>query len=398
MIALLPPLLVLVAGVAYAVYRGTRGHGFTLNGRWKRAAGTLGLTFAATKKGPAMAGEANGMQVSVGTFLREHHGRQTRFTRVVIDSNGRITDKVKSRPGGMDALLRLLGRAGERRVLQLVKHVGATVSGGRIRWARPGVDWDPEDFVAVVERLLRTAELLVQDEGELPGRLKLNINDPAVPLEERVAMTHALIERFADTPEAREVASGLLGHPAPGMRLKAARVLKEQGAEVIGALVRDPSTPKDVREDAIDALIRELPPRLWEPLVLRALRSSNEAVSRPVVQRIMSVQHAPARRLLARAAEDASTAPVVLAQLARALGKLGDDTAGPVLLKLLGHADPSVQREAVIALAYKGGPAELRPLLARLSLLPEGRIRSLCRTAVREIQARHGLVGAQYEV
>lgn len=390
----LAPIVIVAAVLVVLAVRARQGKPISLHGRWKRAARQLGLDFSIGSRGPRMRGVIDEMQVGVGTFVREHRGRRKRFTRVVVDFGQRLREAEPQRQKGEtedQAVRRLLRRNTDRRILQLVKQVGATVGHGRIKWVRPEVNWEVEDLVDAVNRLVRTAGLFVQDGGSVPDRLLANVQDLSVPDEERLGMAQVLFERFRGSTQARKAAEGLVEHPQPAIRLKAARVLGESGAGTLGKLLRDQTLPRSVREDALDALLKDLAPRVWEPVLARSLHSPHEEVVRTILRRIQLLNHRAAHSLLRRVASDGSMSPRSLSALARTLGRIGDRSAGPILLKMLEHADPGVQREAAIALAYKGGPDDVKPLLSRLSYLPEGRIRNLCRTAVREIEARHGV-------
>ncbi len=365
---------------------------------WGRCADALGLRYdpGGPTNGPTMSGRMGQMRVLVDTFGRVTAGRRETFTRVVVDSEGRIPDNASTHPTAerpRDPLEAMLARHGQRRVLDLVKHLGATLAQGKLRWARPGLIWEAADFVQTVRDAVRTAEHLCVDEADIPARLLVCVRDQRIDAAQRREMLLVLLDRYPGTNEANAAARDALRHPEPVVRLTAARALGQTGVSTLGVLGSDPAVPPEVRAQALNDLMTAWPSDVAQPQLRRVLRSPEPEIVRTAVHLIRQLHHTPAVRVLLELGADPQTPPDLLSLVVEVVGEVGDAAAEPVLLGLLRHGEVIVRRGAAIALGQIGTPEAIVSLRELMDdgLLPDARLRALCRTAIREIQGRFGI-------
>jgi len=365
---------------------------------WGRVAHALGLEYdgGGPTSGPTMQGRMGRMRVLVDTFGRAQHGQRTAFTRIVIDSDGRIPEQLTlDAPGHKpeDPIEVLLAQHGKRRVTDLVRELGATLHGGRVRWATEGLVWDAAEFVQTLRDVVRTAEHLCLDEKDIPGRLLLCTRDEKVPEPQRRQMMLVLLDRYVGSPEANSAAKEAVKHPDAYVRLTAARALGKQGVSTLGVLARDPDVTQEVRTAALEDLMTAWPLELGNPQIRKVLRSVEPAVVRTAIHMVRHLNHAPAVRIMLELATDPQTPSDLLSLLVEVVGEMADANAEPVMLGLLNHDDVVVRRGAAAALGQLGTPEALPSLQEQIEepLVPDGRLTALCRSATVEIRRRHRL-------
>lgn len=367
-----------------------------VDARWRQAASALGLEYAPgdATSGPMMEGAVGAMRVVIDTFGRYQGGERKTFTRVVVDSLGRIPAHLGADAASRtdDPVERLLQQTSRRRITDLVKHLGATVSGGRLRWACAGLEWDVGALVTTVRNVVRTAEHLCLAETDIPGRLLANVRDHTVPADQRREMLLVLLDRYAGTPEAATAAKEALDHPEPAVRLEAARSLGKAGVPALGSLAADPEAPADIRANALTEVIRNHPRDLAEPQLRKVLKHPDPHVPRTGIHVVRHLKHEPAVRVLLELAADPRTEAELLGLVVELIAELGDASAEPTLLGLLHHKDVVVRRGAAMALGRLGSGAALGPLQELVdAVLTDNRLRSHARGALREIRQRLGL-------
>lgn len=365
---------------------------------WDRVGTALGLAYdsGGPTSGPTMRGRMGQMRVLVDTFGRMQNGQRVAFTRIVIDSDGRIPDQLTLDPPDAqprDPVEALLAHHSQKRVTDLVRQLGATLHDGKVRWATEGLLWDAAEFVQTVRDVLRTAEHLCLDEADIPGRLLLCIRDHQVPEKQRREMLLVLLDRYPGTNEATTAARDAVRHTDPYIRLVAARALGQAGIGTLGLLAREPETGQEIRTEALKDLMTAWPLELGNPQVRKTLRSEEPSVVRTGIHMVRHLNHVPAVRIMLELAADPQTPADLLSLIVEVVGDMGDENAEPVLLGLLNHDDVVVRRGAAVSLGHIGTPNALESLReqAEESLVPDARLLALCRTARRDIRRRHGL-------
>ncbi len=365
---------------------------------WGRVAQALGLEYdgGGPTSGPTMHGKMGKMKVLVDTFGRLQHGQRMAFTRIIIDSDGRIREQLTlSTPDAQpkDPIEALLAQHSKARITDLVKHLGATVHAGRVRWATEGLLWGAADFVQTVRDVVRTTEHLCLDEADIPGRLLLCIRDHQIPEKQRREMLLVLLDRYPGTSEANTAARDAVAQPDGYIRLVAARALGQQGITTLGMLARDPEVTQEIRTEALKDLMTSWPSELGNPQVRRVLRSEEPPVVRTGIHMVRHLNHTPAVRIMLELAADPQTPPDMLSLLVEVIGEMGDEASEPVLLGLLNHDNVVVRRGSAIALGQLGTPNALESLREQSedALMPDSRLLSLCRAARQDIRKRHGL-------
>lgn len=366
---------------------------------WGRVAHALGLEYdgGGPTSGPTMRGRIGQMKLLVDTFGRAVHGERVAFTRVVVDSDGRIPEQLTLDPPTgkpRDPVEVLLAQHSQKRVVDLVRHLGATLHQGRVRWAVEGLTWEPAAFVQTVRDVVRTAEHLCLDEADIPGRLLLCIRDHDVPEPQRREMLLVLFDRYPATSEANTAArDAVQSHPDAFVRLVAARALGSLGVTTLGILARDPEVTQEVRTEALKDLMTAWPLEIGNPQVRKVIRSDEPEVVRTAVHMVRHLNHVPAVRIMLELAADPQTPADLLSLLVEVIGEMGDENAEPVMLGLLNHQDVVVRRGAAVALGKLGTPLALETLVEQTEagLVPDARLMGLCRAAIRDIRRRHKL-------
>ncbi len=366
---------------------------------WGRVAQALGLEYdgGGPTSGPTMRGRMGQMRLLVDTFGRAVHGERVAFTRVVVDSDGRIPEQLTLDPPRdkpKDPIEALLAQHSQKRVVDLVKQLGATLHKGRVRWATEGLVWDPAMFVQNLRDVVRTAEHLCLDEADIPGRLLLCIRDQDVAEPQRREMLLVLFDRYSATSESKSAATDAVrNHPDAYVRLVAARALGSHGVTTLGVLARDPEVTQEVRTEALKDLMTAWPLEIGNPQVRKVIRADEPSVVRTAMHMVRHLNHVPAIRIMLELAADPQTPADLLSLLVEVIGEMGDMNAEPVMLGLLNHPDVVVRRGAAVALGHLGTPLALETLeeQTEAGLVPDGRLMALCRTAIRDIRRRHKL-------
>ncbi len=366
---------------------------------WKQLATLLGLEYdpGGMLKGPKMTGALGGYPVTIDTFHRTTGGRKVMMTRFVLDGGENLPEgmdkKSKAKPDD-DPVKRIVAQATRRHISDLIKKVGATLGGGKIKWSREGGVWKPDGMATVIKGIVHKAEFLCLDENDMAGKLLHGSRDQTLPEQQREEMKALLMERYAGTFEADAAARELLDDPDPRKRFEAAKTLGPKGIPVLAKLGRDPEVAKELREQAIGEIIRHHQPDEADPHIRAMLRSRHGDVSRTALSLIHRMKYTPAMKSLMDLATDPKAPSELTGAVVQVIGEIGDATAQPVLLGLLHHEYLVVRRRAAQALGELGTTAvipQLEAVMQEANL--NKRFKDLCAASVRAIRERSGLSG-----
>ncbi len=390
--------LALVGGAIFWVMSGPKSQpDRAAEACWAALATHLGLEYdpGGMLKGPKMTGSLGGYPVTIDTFHRQVAGGKKLMTRFVLDGGENLPegmDKQSKAKGDDDPVKRILAQATRRHIVDLIKKVGATLGGGKIKWSREGSVWAVEGMATVIRGIVHKAEFLCLDAHDAAGKLLHGSRDMTLPEAQREEMKRLLLENYAGTFESDSAARELLEDPDPKTRLSAAKTLGPKGIPALGKLARDPDVPKEIREQAIGEIIRHHQPEDADPHIQKMLRSRHPEISQTALSLIKRLKYTPAIKMLQSLATDPKTEGELASAVVEAIGEIGDATAQPVLLGLLHHDYLVVRRRAAAALGRLGSPAAI----PQLEAVAQGqgvnkRLRELCEKALREIRARNGL-------
>ncbi|MEZ4431088.1 MAG: HEAT repeat domain-containing protein [bacterium] len=370
---------------------------------WSQLATLLGLEYdpGGMLKGPKMTGTLGGYPVTIDTYHRDVGGRKALFTRFTLDGGENLPegmDKQSKAKGDDDPVKRILAQATRRHIADLIKKVGATLGGGKLKWSREGGVWQPDGMATVIKGLVHKAEFLCLDENDQAGKLLHGSRDATLPEAQREEMKRLLLENFAGTFESDSVARDLLDDADPKNRLQAAKTLGPKGIPALGKLARDPDVPKDLREQAIAEIIRHHQPEEADPHIQKMLRSKHPDVSQTALTSIRRMKYTPAMKTLQTLATDPTTPGELASAVVEVIGAIGDATCQPVLLGLLHHDYLVVRRRAAAALGRVGTVAAI-PQIEAVAQAPNvnKRFKELCDRALDEIRARNGLARVEVE-
>lgn len=370
---------------------------------WSQLATMLGLEYdpGGMLKGPKMTGALGGYPVVVDTFHRTAGGRKVMMTRFVLEGGENLPEgmdkQAKAKPDD-DPIKRIVAQATRRHISDLIKKIGATIGGGRIKWSREGGVWKPEGMATIIKGIVHKAEFLCLDENDMAGKLLHGSRDQTLPEPQREEMKALLMQNYAGTFEADAAARELLDDPDPRKRLEAARTLGPKGIPALAKLGRDPEVVKELREQAIGEIIRQHQPDEADPHIRKMLRSRHADVSRTALSLIHRMKYTPAMKSLTDLATDPNVSSEMTGAVVQVIGDIGDSTAQPVLLGLLHHEYLVVRRRAAQALGELGTPAAIPQLEAVMQEANiNKRFKDLCGASIQAIRQRAGLKGGKGE-
>lgn len=364
---------------------------------WSQLATQLGLEYdpGGLLKGPKMTGSLGGYPVVVDTFHRQAGGKKVMMTRFVLEGGENLPegmDKQSKAKGDDDPVKRIVAQATRKHIADLIKKVGATLGGGRIKWSREGGVWKPDGMATVIKGIVHKAEFLCLDENDMAGKLLHGSRDHTLPEQQREEMKRLLLEHYAGTFESDAAAREMLDDPDPKKRLDAARVLGPKGIPSLAKIARDPDVQKDLREQAIGEIIRHHQPDEADPHIRAMLRSKHPDVANTALSLIRRMKYTPAMKTLMELATDPKTAGETAAAVVEVVGEIGDATSQPILLGLLHHDYLVVRRRAATALGKLGTTAAIPQLEAVMQgANVNKRFRDLCAASVNAIKRRAGI-------
>lgn len=368
---------------------------------WRTAAERLGLEFTPAPFGGTLTGSMEGLLVTAraGVF---QDGAQTRMGMDLEVSGGISTRLSANRFTGLDygrvfhaagemgddeQLARaaaVLTSSAQTRLGKAVDALDARVEHGAVRVTRSDVPTRADEVEALVRELVAVARGLSVQGRKVDELLLENLERETLP-DVRDHMHRLLLRRYGDTEAGRRAMELAARSHDPGVRLARALRLEDGRFEALEALVRSPDVRSSLRLEALSHLSTEDDTRITGVLG-KLLGDVDAGVRRAAVREVRRERDAPLVRPLLAMAEDADAGTAV--DLVRALARLGDAAAEPLLVDWLGR-EGVVRETCVEALARLGTVAAVEPLLALADAGDEA-----ARRAIDAIQARLGDVEA----
>jgi hypothetical protein len=343
-------------------------------------------------KGPMISGVIKGMNVSMDTIYQVRDGRKAVVTRFVLhnESLPEGLDKTSKAKPTDDPIKRALAQVTRRHITELIKKLGATVAGKKVRWLRENAVWAPESTADVVRRIAQICEFLCLEETDISGRLLAGYRDESLPDGHREELKRLLFDSFPGSPESEAVAGDMLDDPDPNARLAAARALGPRGLDAMAKIARSAENPKEVRETALGEILGKQESSVALPLLASVIRSPNPEVSRTALAMIRRHKYLPAMRVLLEVTKTPDTPSDKICNIIDIIGEIGDSSAQPTLLSLLQHEFLMVRRRAASALGRVGTQNALAPLQQCASASGSNRrFKDLCQRAIERIRKRH---------
>jgi len=365
---------------------------------WSQLAETLDLDYdpGGLLRGPIISGTLNDMQVQLDTLHQLRDGRKVLFTRFVLRNENLpegLDKKSKAKPSD-DQVKRVLAQVTRRHVTELIKRIGATLSGKKVRWVRESSVWPPDHMADIIRRIVEICDFLCLPESETAKRLLAGVNDESLPDGHRKQMKQLLFERYQGSEECDSLASEMLEEGDPQSRLAAARALGAGGLEALAKIARTSDIPKDIREQALGTIISKHEPSVAYPHLASVVKSPNAESSRTALGVIRRQKYLPAMRLLLETAKDPSTPSDKICNIIDIVGEIGDASAQQTMLTLLQHEFLMVRRRAATALGRIGTQSALGQLQRYANSSSENkRLRDLCTRAIERIRKRSQLRG-----
>ncbi len=225
--------------------------------------------------------------------------------------------------------------------------------------------------------------------ADVPGRLAANaLRDPLPSA--RLAKLDTLVRDFPTLPVTRETLRSALDDASPGVRLRAAIELGEDGEGRLLDLALDHSGPEEIQAGALEALGDRLPLDAGQDVLSHALRSRRLVVAEACLaglgQRGGSAVVTSLAKVLA-----VERGPLAVAA-ARALGASGEASGEAPLAAALDRTDEGLGVVVVEALGQVGSAAAVPRLRRVEETAGDTTLRRAARQAVARIQAR--LTGA----
>lgn len=345
-------------------------------------------------QGPQINGEGEAFSVVLDTFFQSREGRKTLFTRVIL-AGEQIPDSLdsfqKSKSGDPPAK-RLLALVTRRYVRELIKHIGATVANGKVKWLREGAVWHPQQTAKTLHRIIEITEYLAIDLHDEAERLLACYGDESLPESTKKEIQNILFSEFRGTEACESVASQIVSGQDPEMQVAAARALGESGLTVLSSIARTSGIKREARESAIIGLVTFSDVSAARPFVESILRDKSVEHVRFGLKVMRKQRYTPAVNVLCEIASDPSTSNEILSLVIDGLADLGNASIESTLLGLLDHQFVTIRRQACMALGKIGTGMALDHLARLVSKRTENRkVRELATAAIKNISTRHGI-------
>lgn len=363
---------------------------------WSTFADILDLSYdpGGLLKGPQIRGNVRGMDLFMDTLFQVRDGRKIIVTRLVLQNENLPDglDKTSKAKPTDDPVKRVIAQVTRRHVTELIKKLGTTVSGKKVRWFRENAVWAPDATADIVKRVAQICEFLCLEDSDIAGRLLHGYQDDSLPDRHRDEMKRLLFDGFPGSTECETVAADMLEDPDPEKRLKAARALGPRGIETLAKMAQSADTPKGLRDQALGELLGKHDASIILPHLAPVLKSPNAEVSRSALGMIRRYKFLPALRLLLEITKDPGTSSDKLCNIIDIVGEIGDSNAQPTLLSLLQHEFLMVRRRAASALGRVGTQGALSQLQHCATVASSNRrFKDLCLRAIERIRQRHGV-------
>ena len=214
---------------------------------WSYLAEQLDLSYdpGGLLKGPLITGQIDGMEVKLDTLHQLRDGRKLLVTRFILTNESLpegLDRKSKAKPSD-EPIKRILAQVTRRHVTELIKRIGATVAGKKVRWVRESAVWSPESTAETIRRICQICDFLCIDESDVATRLLHGYQDKALPDTHRDEMKRLLFESFPGSQECEAIAGDMLEDPDPTARLSAARALGSRGLDTLAKIARSSDIP-----------------------------------------------------------------------------------------------------------------------------------------------------------
>ena len=362
---------------------------------WSTLADQLDLDYDAggLLKGPRISGQLDGMTVFMDTLHQVRDGRKSLLTRFVLQHENLpegLDRKSKAKPSD-DPVKRAIAQVTRRNISELIKRIGATLSGGKLRWLRDGAVWHPDQTKETIKRIVQICDFLVIPKDDFANKLVTACRDENLPSGHRKQMQQLLFEHFSDSEECAAIAGEMLDDPDPGARLTAAKALGPQGAPALARIAQALDVSRDLREQAISELVTKIDASVSLPLLGNVIQSGNPEIGRTALNLIRRHRFLPAIRVMLDVAKNPGSSSDVICNVVDTIGEIGDANAQNVLMGLLRHDYLMVRRRAAVALGRIGTPSAVSQLRQCASEAGSNRrFRELCQRAIKKIEKRHG--------
>lgn len=410
------PILLATAALLGALVRTTRP--LCVRQTWEEVAGWLRLNYRPARFGAGeVAGQLDGLPVRVRCYGVGALGLAGRGTCVVVDLRDQVPEHLVIRPLGVrmrlpgaqwwpafatgdscfDASISLSGDeirctalANHRIRAQLLEFVRrrewVALADGRLVCMVEGL-LEAASLCQLVRRVLELSRLLTRSAADVPATLSDSAQRDSSCAVRRRSL-ELLVRDFASTAPTERALDACLHDPDPVIRGRAARELGPAGKEAHVRMLRDCAAPAAQRVAALDALAT-LAPRVELILhVERAIRSAEPALWATAAHIAAALELRECIPPLGRRAvvADDHTA----AQIASALGDLGDRLAQPWLVQLL-RREGRAGLAAARALGVVGTLQAIEPLLDLAhGLFRERALKFTARQSIEAVRARHG--------
>jgi hypothetical protein len=325
------------------------------------------------------------------------------WTRLIsgdtITSHDPLFDQVADTRGSPTYAAALLTERARALISSALTEHPLEITEGSVRIERPGVVEDAHMLESMIHTVADIAAALVLGSA-LWVRLADNaLHDPCAPV--RFHNLDLLIQQVSGSAApgadlcALTAARAALRDPDMSIRLRAALFLGAEAHDALSDMVASASAPLEVRVEAFKALAFRAPADVLKPLI--------RAVLAPALTQTEHSLLIEAAAFAAARCQDRDAFPLLVdhlsrhgaqtdAAIARALGRLGDVPAQPVLLNLLTLTTDTAVRVAIAEslgfIADADAVRALQPLTQGLRL--DSTLKQTALAAIDAIQSRAG--------
>lgn len=345
-------------------------------------------------QGPQIVGDQGNLSVTCDTFYQSREGRKSLFTRIVVsgDSVPESLDGFQKAKSGDPPAKRLLAQVTRRYARELVKHIGATVANGKVKWVRDGAVWNPQQTAKTLRRILEITRFLSVDVLDEASRLLLCYQDEALPEATKRDIQRLLFTEFRGTDACEAVASEIVDGRDPELQVGAAKALGERGLPTLANIARNRTINSETRQEAVLGLCAYPEPGASLPFLANVLRDKSTETVRIAASMLKRKRFVQSLPLLAEIASDSSTPNEALVLIIDLLASIGNSSIETILLGLLEHQFVTIRRRTCRALADVGSGSALPHLDRVVQKRTENRkVKELAIAAQKKIRDRHGI-------
>ena len=220
---------------------------------WRAFADRLDLNYdpGGLLKGPVISGTVATMSLQMDTLYQVRDGRKTVVTRVTMYNEAlpEGLDKTSKAKPSDDPVKRMLASLTRRYISELIKKIGATVAGKKVRWIRENAVWPPEATADIIKRIGTVCEYLCLEDDDQAGRLLQAYRDETLNDGTRDEIKRLLFEKPSDSPSVKQWQVTCSTTRIPD-HVFAARALGPRGFDTLSRIAKAPDVPKDTRSSA----------------------------------------------------------------------------------------------------------------------------------------------------